>query len=158
MTPRQFINALAEKELYGDAVKTMAAALDKTAAVRWAMACAQADGAESKVKSDAVCRTAVEAWLAEPSDKNRRLAMTVSESSGMTTAYHWIAAAAAWSGGSLAPAEFDAVQPPTHLTAAAIACAIRLTALKQPAEFATRLFAFLKLGARFAVSDGERRA
>ncbi len=156
MTPRQFINALAEKALYADAVKMMAAALDKAAAVRWGLACAQTEAAAPKAQSDAVCRAAVEAWLSEGSEKNRRLAMTVAESSGMTSAYHWLAAAAGWSGGSLAPAEFAEVRPPEHLTAVAAACAIRIAAQTDPDQFDARLLDFLKLGARFAVGDAAK--
>lgn len=155
--PRQYINTLAEKGLYADAIKVMAAALDKAAAVRWGLACVQADGAPTKAKSDAVCRAAVEAWLAEPSEKNRRLAMNLSETSGLTSAYHWLAAATGWSGGSLAPAEFDEVRPPEHLTAVAVACAIRLAAQTDPEKYEARLFAFLKLGARFAVAQDPGR-
>lgn len=158
MKPRQFINTLAESALYIDAVKIMAAALDKAAAVRWALACVKTEKTAPKAQSDVVCRTTIEAWLSEETEKNRRLAMTVAESSGMTTAYHWLAAAVGWSGGSLAPAEFAEVRPPEHLTAVAAACAIRIAAQADPGQFDARLLDCLKLGARFAVGEGTGQA
>lgn len=151
MTPRQYADALAAKALFLDALKLLAFALPKREAVWWACVCLRAALKASPKRTQSL--VAAEAWVADPSDRNRRIAGTTAEQTGYDDPAAMAAMAAFWSGGSLAPEKFEPVPPPEHLTATAVVNAIQITAVLEEAEKAPEKFGrFLELG--WEVADG----
>jgi hypothetical protein len=153
-SPRQFVERLMERELLLDAIRVVARALPKLAAVRWACACAAPASGEAAMAPDAACVAAAERWAAEPSEDNRRAAMAAAAATDYSTPGAWAAAAAGWSGGSLAPPDMPVVPPPDHLTAHAVAGAVALAAASDPEHLAERKIAFLQVALDLA--DGRR--
>jgi hypothetical protein len=68
------------------------------------------------------------AWLKEPSEQNRRAAMAAAEIDEMQSAASWVAMAAFWSEGSLAPPELPEVPPDDRLTSQGVIAALLITA------------------------------
>lgn len=152
--PRQFVHGLIERRLLFDAIRVVARALPKQLAVQWACACVgpamegRAEGSESD------CLDAAARWAAEPSEENRKAAADLAEAAGYDTPSAWAAAAAGWSGGSLAPPDLPAVPPPDHLTAHAVSGAIGLAAAAVPEQVEERQIAFLQAGLDLADRTG----
>jgi hypothetical protein len=150
-TPRQFLDALLERQEYPDAARFLAHALPKREAVWWACLCARAaHGAGAPAKAAAALQAA-EKWVADPSEDNRRAAMAAAEAAELGTPAGCAAVAAFWSGGSLAPPNVPAVPPGEHLTAHGVAGAVLLAAvLTQPEKAAERYRQFFTLGVEVA--------
>jgi hypothetical protein len=98
--PESFIRTLVEKEKLQDAVKVMTRALPPREAVWWACVCARkmAALAEDKVETEAI--EAAEAWVYEPSEKNRERAFNVVKDNDSNGAGMMCALAAAFSAGN----------------------------------------------------------
>ncbi len=90
-------------------------------------------------------RKAVNRWLAEPSDSNRRLAFQAGQTAGFDTAEGCACLAVFLSGGSLAPASQEqAVPAPPAAFGQALAGAVMLAALNNdPVNLPGRLDALL---------------
>ena len=71
---------------------------------------------------------AAEKWSKEPTEEHRRNAERAAEQTKYKDPSGWIALAAFWSGGSLAPPDQPEVAPAAHLTAKAITGALMLAA------------------------------
>src|SRR5262245_56949863 len=128
LTPRQFFDLLVEKEEFEDAIRFLAHALPKRAAVWWGCLCLWQ---ESRPEPVAPVRAAIEAavrWVLEPSDDNRRTADAPARAAGIDTAAGCLAKAVFWSGGSLLPPHLPPVLPKPFLTAKAVAGAVLLAA------------------------------
>jgi hypothetical protein len=151
-SPRRFVERLMECKLLLDAIRVVARALSKPAAVRWACACAAPASGEAAAVPDASCVAAAVRWADDPSEDNRRAAMAAAAATDYSTPGAWAAAAAGWSGGSLAPPDAPVVPPPDHLTAHAVAGAVALAAASDPEHLAEREIAFLQ--AALDLADG----
>jgi hypothetical protein len=142
---RRNIDALMAAGLPADAIRVIAQALPKNYAVAWASSCLKRlldpDSPGDDGERDAV-RT-VEAWLADPSEKNRQASLDLAEARGFATAGCWIAAAAGWSGGSLAPKGYTQIPPPDAVTGHAVHGALQLTAARRGAEMPAALREFV---------------
>ncbi|MGF1625425.1 MAG: hypothetical protein ACFCVH_11115 [Alphaproteobacteria bacterium] len=131
MTVRALLAALVDAGLLGDALRLLAYALPKREAVWWACQCARQAQPETPLDPDIEIIQASEAWVYRPTDQARRAAMELAMKTGFDRAAHWLAAAAFWSGGSIAPPEAPPVEPAESLTGNAVVGAV-LLALVQP--------------------------
>lgn len=135
------------------ALHFIAHCLPRLDAVRW-LAAGLASMAPTSVARRLAARKAVNRWVAEPSDANRRLAYQAGENAGFDTAEGCACLAVFLSGGSLAPpAQEQAVQAPPAAFGLALAGAVLLAALNDnPAGLAARLDAALAQAEQLAAS------
>jgi len=124
-SPLQYLEVLKGKKLYSAAVQFLAHALPKQEAVWWTCVCARGAGTEP---GSAALRAA-EAWVADPSEKNRRAAQPAALADGVHTAAGCAAMAAFVSGGSLGSPEAPPVPPAEHLTSSTVAAGVLFAAL-----------------------------
>ena len=123
-TPLEYFDLLVTKELFADAVRFLAGWLPKTQAVRWAGTCLQKLTGGRLSGREAAALEAALVWSAEPNEEHRRAAQAVAEKAPKKGPATWLATAAFWSGGSLAPPELAEAPPAEGLTAKAVtACA-----------------------------------
>jgi hypothetical protein len=142
----QFIELLASREQYLDALRAIAHSLAKRSAVQWACQCVRSACGDDLSKTDQAALHAAETWAADPSEENRRKAQTAGEAAEHKTAASWTALAAFFSSGSLGPATAPAVPPAPHLTSHAAAGAAMLAAVvRQPEKAPQRYTEFLRL-------------
>jgi hypothetical protein len=131
MSPIEFLNSLIEHGELVDAVQFLAHTMPKREAVWWA--CRAALATASAGAARAALRKA-EAWAIDPVEERRVAAFMSAEDAGFDTPAGCAAAAAAWSGGSLAPPGAPVVPPGEYLTAHGAAAAVMLAAVSGPAE------------------------
>ncbi|GLQ99211.1 DUF6931 family protein [Dyella mobilis] len=142
MTPQIAVQTLLDAGDTQDALKLLARLLPKRYAVAWLLQCArdQPLGLEDKAGA-----SLAEKWVREPNEDNRRAAFEFANAGGYRSLGSWLAAAAGWSGGSLAPASQEkAVPPPEHLTARATVAAINLMAALVSEQFEVRRQGFVE--------------
>ncbi len=131
--------------LHVDAARLLLRALPKRYAVAWVCECFRKDAERAPFDGpDGEAIRVVERWIAEGSEEARAAANACAEASNYDTATGWLAAAAAWSGGSLAPPGFTVVPPSEALTGDACFAALCLLAAREPAAFAPRLRGWLE--------------
>ena len=122
------------------ALQLLAALLPKRYVVAWLCQCARGEALSDDDRAGAAL---AEQWVRDPGEHHRRIAYEFATADGYQTLGGWIAAAAGWSGGSLAPAAQDTpVPPPALLTARAATAAINLLAAIEPDRFDQRRAAF----------------
>src|SRR5262249_59462974 len=112
-TPAQFVALLVEHGHAADAARFAAFALPRRRAVGWACRCVRQTLAPEAPGWAAI--QAAQRWASEPTEENRRSALAAAEGAGFGTAAGCCAAAAFWSGGSMAPAGLPLVPPAGHL-------------------------------------------
>jgi hypothetical protein len=143
----QFIELLASREAYLDALRVVAHSVAKRSAVEWACRCVRSAIGDDLSPIDENAIKAAEAWAADPSEEHRRQAQAAAEAAEHKTPGAWTAMAAFWSSGSMGPTTTPAVPPPDHLTAHAAAGAVMLAAVaKQPEKAAEKYQVFLEIG------------
>lgn len=141
MTAQAAVQSLLEAGESQDALKLLARLLPKRYAVAWLCQCARDQPLELEDKAGA---SLAEKWVREPTESNRRAAFEFANSGGYKSLGAWLAAAAGWSGGSLAPAAQETpVPPPEHLTACATVVAVNLMAALVAERFAARRAEFV---------------
>jgi hypothetical protein len=147
LEPAVFLEQLAQRGLFPDAVRFLAHALPKREAVWWACLCARECLTPETPQASVAALQAAERWVYSPTEENRREAMALAEAAKFDSPQSWAAVAAFWSGGSMAPANAPAVPPGETLTAAAAAGAIMLSAvLREPHQAADKYRRFLAFG------------
>ncbi|QNH23295.1 hypothetical protein HEP73_04248 [Xanthomonas sp. GW] len=130
------VRALLDSGQPQDALKLLARLLPKRYVVAWLCQCARGEALSPEDRAGAAL---AEKWVREPNEANRRAAFAFAQAGGYASLGAWLAAAVAWSGGSLAPPSQDTPVPPAeHLTARAAVAAINLLAALQPAQFEAR--------------------
>lgn len=142
---RRNIDALLKAELFGDVIRMLAQALPKNYAIAWACNCLK-QVLDTDTPADEREREAiriVETWLADPSERNRQATLAFAEAGGFATAGCWVAAAAGWSGGSLAPRGYTEIPPPDAVTGHAVHGALQLAAARRGAEMQSLLREFI---------------
>jgi pSer/pThr/pTyr-binding forkhead associated (FHA) protein len=143
----QFVELLASREQYLDALRAIGHALAKRSAVDWSCRCVRAasGGDLSPVEDAAVA--AAEAWVADPSEDRRRKAQAAAEAAEHKSAAAWTAMGAFWSSGSMGPPTAPVVPPAPHLAAHAAVSATMLAAVaRQPEKAPEKYHLFLQLG------------
>lgn len=133
-SPLDYLQRLAGAKLWTDAVRFWAAALPLPSAVLWAAQCVRQSLGQACSAEDARALEAAEAWALDSSEENRRAAEQAAQATEFQTAASWVALAAFWSGGSLAPAGLPEVPPGPELAPKAIAGALMMAATGGPAE------------------------
>jgi hypothetical protein len=136
---------------FPDAIRLVAQNLPKRQAVWWACLCARKVAGASPADETLAALDAAETWVIDPSEENRRAALPAAEAVGYGTAAGCAAAAAFWSGGSLAPPNVPPVPPGEHLTAHGAASAVMLAAVaREPEKAPEKSREFLRLGVEIA--------
>ena len=143
MNVRRYLDALLEDGLPADAVDVLCHVLPKRYAIGWALECLQADGAPERNPVDRSALATVQRWLQDPSEDNRRAAMELADRLHYDSAGAWLAAAAGWSGGSLAPADLPEVKPSPVLSGEAVAAALKVSAASKGSDFTGALRGFI---------------
>ena len=135
------------------ALHFIAHCLPRLDAARW-MAAVLATMTPTNVARRLAARKAVNRWLAEPSDANRRLAYLSGENAGFDTAEGCACLAVFLSGGSLAPAtQEQGVQAPPSAFGQALAGALLIAAIDDDAAgLAGRLAAALDAAEEIAAT------
>jgi hypothetical protein len=146
-TARQFLELLIGKELFLDAIRLLAHALPKRAAVGWGCLCVRHSlGTEDAAKISET-HVAVERWVSNPAEENRRAAKAAADKEGLESPSAILALAAFFSGGSIAPANLQPVASPEHVTPQLVAGAVMASAVKsQPEKAPEKYRAFLQKG------------
>jgi hypothetical protein len=142
MTPHVAVNALLGGGHIQDALKLLARLLPKRYAVAWLCQCARDQPLAMEDKAGA---SLAETWVREPLEGNRRAAFEFANAGGYRSIGAWVAAAAGWSGGSMAPATQEKPVPPAeHLTACATVAAVNMMAALVIDQFEARRLAFIQ--------------
>jgi len=156
MPAPQYVELLASREQYLDALRVVAHSLAKRSAVAWSCRCVRSASGEDLSPLDEAALKAAEEWAAEPSEDRRRQAEKAAEAAEHRTPAAWAATAAFWSSGSMGPTTAPVVPPAPHLTAHAAVGAVMLAAVaRQPEKAPERYEQFLKLGKEMMI-EGER--
>ncbi|QMW23362.1 DUF6931 family protein [Sandaracinobacteroides saxicola] len=137
------------------ATRFVAQCLPRMEALRW-VAAALGSMKDVTDPKRLVARKAVNRWLAEPSDANRRLAFDAGQAAGFATAEGAACLAVFLSGGSLAPAtQEQGVQPAPGSFGQAVAGAVMMAMLNNdPKGFDGRLAGALDAAERLASGEG----
>lgn len=156
-TPKQLIDALAEKKLWQDAIKLLAYSLPKREGVWWAcLSARQAHGGTNVPPKVAAAMQAAEKWCVDPKEDHRRATLPLAEAAELKTAAGCAAIAAFWSGGSLGPADGAVVAPGELLTAHGVASAVLMAAsVDGPDKAPDKYKKLLALG--LEVADGKNQ-
>jgi hypothetical protein len=142
MAPRDAVQALLDAGDAGSALKLLARLLPKRYVVAWL--CQLARDQQLSVEGRAGASLA-EKWARDPSEANRRAAFEFASAGEYKSLGTWLAASAGWAGGSLAPANQEAVvPPPEHLTACAAVAAVNMLAGLAAEQFAQRRTEFIQ--------------
>ena len=151
MAPRPYLDALIERGLHVDAVRFLTSALPKREAVWWACLCAAEVLGPEPPPAVAAALEAARAWVIDPNDEKRRAAFPAAEAADIGTPAGCAAAAAYFSGGSLAPVNLPEVPPPEHITADLAGTSVVLAAVsKQPEKAPEKYATFLRIGLEVA--------
>lgn len=137
------------------AVSFVAQCLPKLDAVRWMAECLARVPPPASGTAGAETRTGMMQWLADPSDKRRRLVFAAAEAAGFETPEGAAGVAVFLSGGSLAPAELEqGAQPIPGAFGRAVAGAVMVAAAAQGGQaFAGELDVMLGLAERIASTE-----
>ncbi len=142
--PNLFHSLLVEKQLLDDALRWNAHTLPKPRAIQWACQCVDANIQAEKDELQRNCWKSAVQFSKDPSEANRREAAGLAEVAQYEGIGGILAAATAWSGGSLADADQAPVLPDERLTGRSIHIALRLAAISfPPSELASRQQGFL---------------
>jgi hypothetical protein len=110
-TVDRFVVELAEHDQFPAAIRVQAALMDHRLAVRWGARCLREAFGDSLPPGQAVALETAEAWCEDASETRRRAAHAAAEATGYEGAACWVALAAYWSGGSIAPPGLSEVFP-----------------------------------------------
>lgn len=128
ISPTKYVDVLENQKLFKDAVLFLSYGLPIQIGIEWGDKCCRellpADAAEKNERA----LKAVEAWLGDPSDANRRAANDAARSDDDNTAGDVLGMAVFLSGGSITPPGKPETPPPAYvaqkLTATAISMAV----------------------------------
>ena len=117
------IELLKQEQRFVDMMRFVAQALPKREAVWWASQCVKQLMPELSDADQGVLEAA-ETWCADPTDDNRRAASAAANGGELGTPSAWVAMGAAWSCGSMAPADAPVVPPGPEISGKAISGAV----------------------------------
>jgi len=151
LTADKYLELLIQNKQYIDAVRVLAYALPIRDAITWGNSCARQSSEPNPAEKLSAALEAVDRWLAEPSDDNRRAAMKAAEQAKFSTAAGSAALAVFLSGGSLAPPDAPVVPPEKNQAPNAVVGTILLSAIaKEPEKAEAKYQAFLEQGQKIA--------
>jgi len=144
--PLEFLDRLLAEPLRPDAALVIARWLPKPQAVGWAADCVGRT-ADQLPPAQAAALAAARTWAEAPNESHRRAAEAAVQHAGYEGAASFVALAAFWSEGSLAPVGLPDNPPAPALTAKALVGALQLAAAEQaPLNPAETLQSFLQAG------------
>ena len=129
-SPAEFLNELIAGGKLSEAVQFFAFALPPREAVWWACSCTRAHARDPLSPPLAEALDAAETWVRRPTEEHRRVAMQRAQATDFQSPAAWVAVAAFWSGGSMAPENLPELPPAAHLLGIAVAGAITLAAVQ----------------------------
>jgi len=151
LSSRRYVEVLADRKLFRDAVAFLSFALPKREAVWWACCCARVVAGPMLSGTQAGAVEAAEKWVVAPTEENRRATMPAAEAAKLATPSGCSAIAAFFSGGSLAPPDVKPVPPAGHLTAQMVIAAVSIAAVSaEPEKAPEKLRQFLTMGMEMA--------
>jgi len=150
LAPSDYVGALLEKELWSDAAGFVGQWLGRKEAVQWACLAARRGLAAAPPPKERAALDAAERWQAALDEPSRRACESAAEALAYRTAPAMAAAAAAWSGGSLAPPDLPKVPPPDNLTGKGAAGAVLMAGAAGAPDVAGRLRELVWLGVDLA--------
>jgi hypothetical protein len=125
-----FLRALVAKEAWGPSVSFCAYLLPRREAVWWGcQSLRRIQPQRSPRDTEAI--DAAEDWVREPDDERRLAALSLGQQSDYGAPATWMALAAGWSGGSVAPGFANAPAPP-YQTARSIRAGLMIAMAKVP--------------------------
>jgi hypothetical protein len=133
LAPGAFLDTLVEAGLLVDGLRFLAYALPRRHAVWWACRCVHVLDGSGTALSRAPLEAA-ETWVRDPSEENRRAAMSAAEVQEFRSPEAWAAVGAFWAEGSLSPPGAPVVPPGETLTGHAVAGAVLLAAVESEPE------------------------
>jgi len=131
MNVRRFIDRLLADQLPSDALAVIARVLPVPLLVAWGCECVKAGitGAGAAFEAERAAVALAEQCLKDPTDQNRQLCLEFAERGRRATAGAWLAMAAAWADGNLAPPGSGAtVTAPPEAVSDTIVAALYLSA------------------------------
>jgi hypothetical protein len=146
-TSAAFLKNLAGAGLFPDAVKFLAHSLGGRKCISWSLACL-GELKPAPPKQEELAFAAVEKWLADPNDANRRAAQNAAEQAKLSTPAGCVALAAFLTEGSIAPPGASEVLPPPHVAEKIAAGGVLLAVVLQPDKAAERYWRCLAVGLR----------
>jgi|GEM_PF-1357308 len=152
VTAVEFLESLAERGLWSEAVKFLAQALPKRDAIAWASQCVRHESKADSPPTSLAALDAVDTWLSNPSEDHRRAAQVAADRAGAGTPAGCLAFGVFFSGGSLGPMTLEhAIPPADELTGKALAGALMLAAVVgEPENAPVRLQGFVEQGLQVA--------
>jgi pSer/pThr/pTyr-binding forkhead associated (FHA) protein len=148
------IATFVEHQKFDAAIRLLSYSLPKREAIWWAYRCVDQLLGNGLSKVEQAIMDAALAWLKEPSEPHRRTAMELAEGDDLQSAASWVALAAFWSEGSLAPPDLPEVPPDDRLTSQGVTAALLLTANQGDFSQSTQKYqSILKMGQ--AIQAGE---
>jgi hypothetical protein len=152
-----FLYRLLKERLYVDAVRLLAHALPGRRGARWASQCVRARAGANPPAATAAALQAAEAWVAAPTEANRRASLAAAAAAGYGTPAGSAALAAALGGDPLAPPSRAGTPAEALLGARAVANAVLLAALSvEPENAPGRYLQFLKDGLALEAATPQR--
>ncbi len=147
ISPADFLMQLEKNNLFEDAIRMLAHALPKRLAIWWACLVAELVTPVSPNSIHYHAYKAVEAWVRNPTETNRRIAEKAGAVADYKSAASWAATAAFWCTGSIGAEGDPMVAPPDYLYTHAIVGAIGLAAVTPvPDHYEENLQAYYYLG------------
>lgn len=137
---RAVVQQLVTGAQYAEAVRFVAHALPRREGVWWAWVTAKRASGATPAAPVKAALEATERWIAQPSDANRRQAWDAAQAADIGTPAGCAAAAAFFSGESVAPANVQAVPPAEFDAAKMIAGAVLMSVLGTEPEKAPEKF------------------
>ncbi len=141
-----FVKDLAGAGLFPDALKVLAHALGGRQCIAWSLACL--GELKPSTPKQELAITAVEKWLAEPNDDNRRAVQDAARQAKISTPAGCIAQAVFFSEGSIAPKGANEVPPPAYVAEKIATGGILLAVVLEPVKAAERYQRCIALGLR----------
>jgi len=154
LSAEKYLALLIQNKQYVDAVRVLAYALPTRQAIVWANSCARQFSDANPSEKFSAALDAVDKWIAEPNEENRRAAMKAAERAEFGTPAGIAALAVFFSGGSLAPPDAPAIAPQEYLAPNAVVGSVLIAALlKEPEKAEETCQAFLAEGQKIAARD-----
>ena len=144
------LDTLLKANLDIDAVRMIAFALPPREGVWWAWTAAthasRLPAAKAMTPEQQGALAATEQWIANPDDEHRRAAWKAAQSAGLESSAGSAAAAAYFTGGSVAPADIAPIPPPPAIHAALAFVAVIAASATDTSQFAPMARAFVSQG------------
>lgn len=149
LTPEGYIAKLSGAALFIDAIKYLAHTIGGRPCIEWSLSCIRSL-TPNPPSEERRAIAAVENWLADPTDANRRTAKFAAEEAELSTPAGCLAMAVFFTEGSIAPPERDHVPVPPHVAEKMAAAAVILGVVEEPKEAVERYRRCLELAPKAA--------